>query len=83
MPNEMPPGAEDFHGTKDLPRRRSHEFGADRIADVLAKNSVDCSVVTFLKGPTADVMDSRKLFWTTRTPERDANTRLIEQPADR
>src|SRR4029077_87030 len=57
----------------DLPGRRSHEFGADRIADTFAKDGVDCGKVPFRQRPAANFVDGRKLFRMTGAPERDAN----------
>src|SRR5438128_8294494 len=69
--------------TADLPDGRSHEFRTDRIANTLAKNGVDRGEVVFVQGPTDHFRDWGELFRTTRAPERDADTRLIEEPTDR
>src|SRR6266849_1097951 len=69
--------------TADLPRRRGHEFRPDWIADAFAKNNIDCGAVAFRQGPPANLVDGRKLLRMTGAPERDANTGLVEEPADR
>src|ERR1700674_2484275 len=69
--------------TADLPDRRSHEFRPDGIANIFAQYGVDRGEVIFAQRPTAYFLDGGELFWTTRAPECDANSRLVEEPADR
>jgi hypothetical protein len=61
-----------------LPGRWSHEFRPGWIANIFPENGVDCGKVAFCQGPADYFPDGRELFRTTRTPERDAHTRLIE-----
>lgn len=53
------------------------------MADVFAKNGVDCSEVSFCKGPARYFPDRRKLFGMTCAPQRNSNAWLVQEPADR
>jgi hypothetical protein len=52
------------------------------MADILAKNSVDCGEVALFQRPTAYFPYGFKLIRTACSPKRDANTGLIQEPAN-
>ena len=73
----------DRHGPNRFAGRGSHEFRADWIENTFAQNGVDGGEVPFRQGPAAHFVDGRELLRATRAPERDGNTGLIEQLANR
>src|SRR5258705_4050577 len=72
-----------LHGPSRFAGRGSHEFRADWIENTFAQNGIDGGKVPFRQGPAAHFVDGRELLRATRAPERDANTGLIVQPANR
>src|SRR5713226_1641075 len=73
----------DRHRFSSFAGRWGHEFRPDWIANTFAKNDFDRGEITFCQRPAAYLIDGRELFRTTCPPERDANARLVEQPANR
>src|SRR5271163_1221232 len=75
-------------GRKDIsvrsslrPRRRRHEFRADRIGDRFAQNPIDLSLGRGIEPPASHLVDRLQLTGMTRAPQRRGYT-LIEHPAD-
>src|SRR6266853_1704915 len=68
----------DRHTFSSFAGRRSHEFRPDWVANIFAKNGVNGGEVAFSQRPADYVPNRSELFRTTRTPESDSNTWLVE-----
>src|SRR5579862_8409529 len=66
----------------DLPGRRSHEFRSNRMADILAKDGVDCGEVALFQRPATYLPYGLKLIRTACSPKSDANAGLIQEPTN-
>src|SRR5229473_2270747 len=66
----------------DAARRRSHEFGADRIGDGCAQDALDLRLGGRIERPPAHLVDRLQLVGAARAPQRGADP-LIQHPADR
>ena len=60
-----------------------HELGPHRIRDRLCQNHPDVAHRLVVDAPPHGALDRRELLGPPRAPQRDADTRLIEHPAQR
>jgi len=70
------------HSRRDAPRRRRHEFGADRIADRCGEDAVDLRLGGRIEVPAAHLINRIQLAGMACAPQRRGDA-LIEHPANR
>src|SRR5580692_6643353 len=70
-------------GGHRLARGRSHEFGADRIPNCFAKNSIDLSIIDAGQFPTESLLHCVKLTGISGAPKSGHSFSPIKNPTDR
>jgi len=68
--------------SRNAVRRRSHEFGTDRILDCRLQDAVDLRLGGRIEFPAAHLVDQLQLAGVARAPQRRRDP-LIERPANR
>src|ERR1700758_1781103 len=71
------------HGFSRIAGRGGHELRPNWIPNTVAKDRVDRREIILCQRPAIYLPDGCELFRTTSAPQRDINSRLVEQPANR
>src|SRR5262245_11999462 len=63
--------------------RRRHELGADGIRHEVAQDVLDRDLRLLVERPADDLLERRELLGAPRTPQRDGDAALVEDPSHR